>query len=709
MPWDTLFTCSAARRKRSKTMNQPSPEDQETTPTDVQDPSSDPAPSSPNDESTEPPSDPPPDGYYSDNPPQAKKVDKTPRLAGSQIPQPKFPMIFVYLALILGGVFLLESVVMDSMGSNNLRYDMLMQFVQDGKVSKVSVGPQNITGELKELTEIPGTREGTTVSTKKFVTNRVHEDPELVKLLTKHKVEIHGVPDNSAFTQIFLWGILIACMLAGWFFILKRLNPQRSAAAFGRSKAHIVAEDEIDVRFSDVAGIDEAKEELQELILFLKDAERFERLGARIPKGVLLVGPPGTGKTLLAKAVAGEADVPFFSLSGSDFVEMFAGVGASRVRDLFSQAQKSAPCIVFIDELDAIGKIRGVGNSGAHDEREQTLNQLLSEMDGFEDNAGIIMLAATNRPEILDPALLRPGRFDRQVSVDRPDLRGRKAILEVHAKNVKMNEEVQLDQIAKTTPGFVGADLANLINEAALIAARSDQDSVKSKDFDAAFERIVAGLEKRQRIMRPQEKRRIAIHETGHALVALARESTDPVHRISIISRGVAALGYTMQMPTEDRYLLTAQELEERLEVMLGGRVAEKVILGDLSTGAADDLSRAVQLARRMVKEFGMSEQIGPTAFASSGGSRYLGGATDSGRKEYSEETAREIDQEIRRIINEAESRVHGLLSKSRDAVLQIAERLMEMETMDQDELLEVAVAEQAEVHPTKLKASKAT
>jgi cell division protease FtsH len=639
-----------------------------------------------------------------DSPPNG---NAPPRLTGSTVPTPKIPPMILYMLLICGAFFLLDTVVLGSMGHNELRYDLFLSYVEEGKIAKINVGPTEVYGEFKENTEIPAKREGTTVHTKKFLTVRVFGDndliAEVIKTIKKQEGRVSGLPDNSAVTQIFMWGILILLMLGGWFFILKKLSPQRHAMSFGRSKARIVAENEIDVRFADVAGIDEAKEELQELILFLKDAERFERLGARIPRGVLLVGAPGTGKTMLAKAVAGEAEVPFFSLSGSDFVEMFAGVGASRVRNLFSQAQKSAPCIVFIDELDAIGKVRGVGHSGAHDEREQTLNQLLSEMDGFETSSGVIMLAATNRPEILDPALLRPGRFDRQVTVDRPDLRGRRAILEVHAKKIKIDEDVNLDGIAKTTPGFVGADLANLVNESALMAARHDQSTVMNKNFEDALERIVAGLEKRERIIRPQEKRRIAIHETGHALVALARESTDPVHRISIISRGAAALGYTMQLPVEDRYLLTARELEERLEVMLGGRVAEKVILGDLSTGAADDLNRAVKLARRMVKEFGMSERMGPTAFANSLQSRYLDGSSQSGPKDYSEETAREIDQEIRKLINDAENRVFELLSKSRDAVLQIAEVLIEKETMDQQELLDVAIAEKAQIHDSKL------
>ncbi|MDF1664780.1 MAG: AAA family ATPase, partial [Planctomycetota bacterium] len=388
-----------------------------------------------------------------------------PRLKGSSVPGPKIPPVLIYLFLILGGVFLLESVLMESMTANQLRYDLFLNYVKEGKVDKVSVGPHEINGEFKEELEIPGVKKGSTVKTKKFTTQRVHEHRELVPLLDQHKVEIEGTPDNSAITQILIWGVIIILMLVVWYFILKRLSPQRNAASFGRSKARIIAEDEIDVRFTDVAGIDEAKEELEELILFLKDAERFERLGARIPRGVLLVGPPGTGKTLLAKAVAGEAGVPFYSLSGSDFVEMFAGVGASRVRNLFSQAHKNSPCIVFIDELDAIGKARGSGHSGAHDEREQTLNQLLAELDGFETETGVIMLAATNRPEILDPALLRPGRFDRQVSVDRPDLQGRREILKVHAKKITMKEGIDLENVARTTPGFAGADLANLVNE----------------------------------------------------------------------------------------------------------------------------------------------------------------------------------------------------------------------------------------------------
>lgn len=633
---------------------------------------------------------------------------QAPRLTGSSVPGPKIPPVFIYLFLILGGVLVFETILMGSMTGNQLRYDLFLKHVKAGEVKKVKVGLHEITGEFNEELEIPGIKEGSTLKTKTFTSNRVHEHRELIPLLDEYKVEIEGSPDNSAMVQIMLWGGLFVFMLVIWYFIFKRLNPQRSAKAFGRSKARIIAENEIAVRFTDVAGIDEAKEELQELILFLKDAERFERLGAHIPRGVLLVGPPGTGKTLLAKAVAGEAGVPFYSLSGSDFVEMFAGVGASRVRNLFSQAHKNSPCIVFIDELDAIGKARGGGHSGAHDEREQTLNQLLAELDGFETETGVIMLAATNRPEILDPALLRPGRFDRQVSVDRPDLQGRREILKVHAKKITMKKGIDLEQVAKTTPGFAGADLANLVNEAALMAARHNKEAVEGKDFEAAFERIVAGLEKRQRILRPQEKRRVSIHEVGHALVALARESSDPVHRISIISRGAAALGYTMQLPVEDRFLLTMQELEDRMDVMLGGRVAEKVILGDLSTGASDDLNRAVQLARRMVKEFGMSDKLGPTAFANSPKARYLDGS-DAGPRQYSEETAREIDQEIRKMINASESRVSELLSKAKDALLKIADILFEKETLDHEELLEVAISENAPVHPSKTEAGQKT
>jgi len=436
--------------------------------------------------------------------------------------------------------------------------------------------------------------------------------------------------------------------------------------------------------------VDEAKEELKEVVDFLQDPKRFQTLGGHIPKGVLLVGPPGTGKTLLAKAVAGEAKVPFFSVSGSEFVEMFVGLGAARVRDLFAQAGEKAPCIIFIDELDALGKARGANPLGGHDEREQTLNQLLVEMDGFDPKKGVIIMAATNRPEILDPALLRPGRFDRQVLVDRPDIKGREAILRVHAKNVKLAPDVDLKVLAARTPGFVGADLANLINEGALLAARRNKQSVEMADLEEAIDRVVAGLEKKARVMNPKERERVAYHEAGHALVAASVPSGDPVHKISIIPRGIAALGYTLQLPTEDRYLLTRSELLDRLAVLLGGRSAEALIYGEVSTGAQNDLQRAADIARRMVTEYGMSDRLGAVAFESERRPLFLpagNGVSGLGGKDYSEETAREIDQEIKRIVDESEGRVRQLLARERDRLSAVAERLLVKEVLEGEEL----------------------
>jgi cell division protease FtsH len=456
----------------------------------------------------------------------------------------------------------------------------------------------------------------------------------------------------------------------------------------GRNRAKIYAQSEIGVTFNEVAGVDEAKAELQEVVEFLKTPKKFQLLGGRIPKGVLLVGPPGTGKTMLAKAVAGEAGVPFFSVSGSEFVEMFVGLGAARVRDLFAQAQEKAPCIIFVDELDALGKARGANPLGGHDEREQTLNQLLVEMDGFDPKKGVIIMAATNRPEILDPALLRPGRFDRQVLVDRPDIQGREAILQVHAKGVKLAPEVDLKVLAARTPGFVGADLANLINEGALLAARKNKTQVEMADLEEAIDRVVAGLEKKARVMSPKERERVAHHEAGHALVAASVPTGDPVHKISIIPRGIAALGYTLQLPTGDRYLLTRSELLDRLAVLLGGRAAEQLTYGEVSTGAQNDLQRAADIARRMVKEYGMSERLGAVAFEPERRPLFLpGGDGLGGGRAYSEETAREIDMEVKRIVDETETRVKDLLSKRDRDLKAIAQRLLEKEVLEGEEL----------------------
>ncbi|MBX7166125.1 MAG: ATP-dependent zinc metalloprotease FtsH [Pirellulales bacterium] len=494
---------------------------------------------------------------------------------------------------------------------------------------------------------------------------------------------------------VFTLGLTLLLFL-GVFLMLRRMGGAGSPMAFARSRGKMYAQEDIGVTFDDVAGIDEAVEELREVVEFLRNPEKYQVLGGRIPKGVLLVGPPGTGKTLLAKAIAGEAGVPFFSLSGSDFVEMFVGVGAARVRDTFQQAEAKAPCIIFIDELDALGKTRGSSIVGGHDEREQTLNAMLVEMDGFDSNSGVIVLAATNRPETLDPALLRPGRFDRHVLVDRPDVRGRERILDVHVQNVKLGEDVDLKDVARITSGFVGADLANLVNEAALLAARKGKTAVGMDEFNEGVERVTAGLEKKQRVMHLEEKQRVAYHESGHALVAYSLPNTDPVHKVSIIPRGLGALGYVMQRPEEDRYLLTQAELESRILVLLAGTMSEELIFNDVSTGAQNDLERASELARSMVMDYGMS-RLGRVSFRESGRSPFLAGGGELPReRSHSEETAREIDQEIKRIINEALDKVRHILDARQQSLHAMAARLIEKEVIDAVELKAIIEATSA-------------
>jgi cell division protease FtsH len=564
-------------------------------------------------------------------------------------------------------------------------YSDFKKALHDGKVTEVTLTGEVIRGSVREA-DANGKE-----SLRPFVTVRV-PDPDLVRELEGKNVKFTGVIQSTWLRDLFfVWILPIGIMWLIWRFMFKKLGPGQgmlSLGGLGRNRAKIYAQSEIGVTFDDVAGVDEAKEELQEVVEFLKTPKKFQSLGGRIPKGVLLVGPPGTGKTLLSKAVAGEAGVPFFSVSGSEFVEMFVGLGAARVRDLFAQAQEKAPCIIFVDELDALGKARGANPLGGHDEREQTLNQLLVEMDGFDPKKGVIIMAATNRPEILDPALLRPGRFDRHVLVDRPDIQGREAILRVHAKGVKLGPDVDLKVLAGRTVGFVGADLANLINEAALLAARNDKSQVEMADLEEAVDRVVAGLEKKARVMNPKERERVAYHEAGHAVVAASVPSADPVHKISIIPRGIAALGYTLQLPTEDRYLLTRSELLDRLAVMLGGRTAEALTFGEVSTGAQNDLQRAADIARRMVKEYGMSQRLGALAFEperrplfAPGGDGLIGG------KPYSEETAREIDEEVKRIVDETEARARDILTKRGGDLKVIAGRLLDKEVLEGEEL----------------------
>jgi len=512
------------------------------------------------------------------------------------------------------------------------------------------------------------------------------DDPSLVKELDEHKIDYSGHYESKLLGSILSWVLPLGIMFLIWRFAMKKMGPGMGVMSFGKSKAKLFAENETMVTFADVAGIDEAKEELQEVVEFLKNPAKFQKLGGRIPKGVLLVGPPGTGKTLLAKAVAGEAKVPFFSISGSEFVEMFVGVGASRVRDLFSQAASQAPCIIFIDELDALGKARGINVMGGNDEREQTLNQLLVEMDGFESNKGVIIMSATNRPEILDPALLRPGRFDRQVLLDRPDINGREAILKIHSRKVLLGPDVDLRKIAGLVPGFAGADLANLVNEAALLAARKDKETVGATEFDAAIDRVVGGLEKKNRVMNPQEKEIVAFHESGHAIVAESVKHADPVHKISIIPRGIAALGYTQQQPTEDRYLMTRPELLDRLAVLLGGRVAEELVFGEISTGAQNDLQRATVIARSMVAEYGMSDRLGLVTYESARQPMFLPD-NYTPNKTYSETKATQIDEEISALMEQTHQRVRKILSERRKFLDKLAHLLSEKEIVQGEEL----------------------
>jgi cell division protease FtsH len=556
-----------------------------------------------------------------------------------------------------------------------ISYSQFKQSLSEGNVTKLIIGPENITGTLTGKDKKP----------QQFATLRV-EDPGLVKELDEHKVDYSGRYESKFLSSILSWILPIAIMLLIWRYAMKKMGPGMGVMSFAKSKAKLFAESETKVTFGDVAGIDEAKEELQEVVEFLKNPEKFQKLGGRIPKGVLLVGAPGTGKTLLAKAVAGEAKVPFFSISGSEFVEMFVGVGASRVRDLFSQATGQAPCIIFIDELDALGKARGMNVFGGNDEREQTLNQLLVEMDGFESNKGVIIMAATNRPEILDPALLRPGRFDRQVVIDRPDINGREAILKIHSQNVLIGPDVDLHKIASLTPGFVGADLANLVNEAALLAARKNKETVDSAEFDEAVDRVVGGLEKKNRVMSPKEKEIVAFHESGHAIVAESVKYADPVHKISIIPRGIGALGYTQQRPTEDRYLMTRAELLDRLAVLLGGRVAEELVFGEISTGAQNDLQRATDIARSMVAEYGMSDLLGPVTYERPRQAMFLPENYSSG-KTYSETRATQIDEEISSVMEKAQERVRNILSEKRKILDDLARLLSQKEIVQGEEL----------------------
>ena len=572
-------------------------------------------------------------------------------------------------------------------------YSEFKALVGKGKVSDLVLDQQTISGSVaveglegvlpKDRIEALKRAGG---ATHRFVTVRV-DDPGLVAELEQAHVKFEGHVATTWLSTLLSW-ILPAVVFVGvWLLVMRRFGPQQGLMAIGKSKAKVYVEHKTGVTFDDVAGIDEARGELMEVVDFLKNPDRYRRLGGKIPKGVLIVGAPGTGKTLLAKAVAGEAGVPFFSLSGADFVEMFVGVGAARVRDLFGQAQEKAPSIIFIDELDALGKARGISPIvSSHDEREQTLNQLLAELDGFDTQKGVMILAATNRPEILDPALLRAGRFDRQVVLDRPDLRGREKILDVHVRDVKLAPGVDLSLVAARTPGFVGADLANLVNEATLRAARTGKDAVDLIDFDEAIDRMVGGLERRSRMINPKEKEIVAYHEAGHALVAESRPHADRVAKISVILRGVAALGYTQQQPIEDRYLMTRAELLDRLDVLLGGRVAEELIFGDVSTGAQDDLQRATDIARHMVARYGMSERLGLATFELPRQGLFLN-VPSMAPREYSEETAKRIDDEIGAVLETAHGRAHETLTARRETLTSLAKLLIDKEVVSREDL----------------------
>ena len=577
-----------------------------------------------------------------------------------------------------------------------------LALLREDKIDRVNVTDKEIQGTLKpgalpaqaprpgdRVRTFFGAEPGPTV----FRTTRIPmvDDSTLVKELEQHKVEFAGRIENTFWRDLlFGWVLPLGVMAGIWIFLMRRIGGgPTQALSFGRSKAKIYDRRELKTTFADVAGVDEAKAELVEVVDFLKNPKKYQRLGGRIPKGVLLVGPPGTGKTLLARAVAGEADVPFFFLSGSEFVVMFVGVGAARVRDLFEQAKEKAPCIIFIDELDAIGKSRAgaTGIMGGHDEREQTLNQILAEMDGFDSSKGVIIMAATNRPEVLDAALLRAGRFDRQVVVDRPDVKGREAILKVHARNVTLAPEVDLRVLAARTPGMAGADLANLINEAALLAARKGKNAVEMADLEEAVDRVIGGLERRSRVLSEKERDIVAHHEIGHALVATSLPHADPVHKVTIIPRGVGALGATYQLPLEDRYLLTRSELEDRIAVLLGGRAAEEVVYGEVSTGAHNDLDRSTEMARLMVMQYGMSDKLGPLTFGGGQQSLFLKGSGISAERDFGEDTARTIDEEIRSIVDRIYDRVRTLMTERKAMLVAVAGELKQRETIEGDRL----------------------
>lgn len=589
-----------------------------------------------------------------------------------------------YWIVAFGVILFVQYYVFEAQHTETISYSKFEELLKGGSIKDVSVSRDTILGTIMEPAK-----------DQKPHFSVVRIDPTFAETLSRYGVEFKGVSENTLFSTILSWVIPSVIFVLIWMYVVRRMGEQGGMGglmAIGKSKAKVYVETDTKVTFADAAGVDEAKEELKEVVEFLKNPKAHGRLGAKIPKGVLLVGPPGTGKTLLARAVAGEACVPFFSISGSEFVEMFVGVGAARVRDLFEQARKKAPCIIFIDELDALGRARGAFSLGGHDEKEQTLNQLLVELDGFDPKEGIVLLSATNRPEILDPALLRAGRFDRQVLVDRPDKVGRVEILKVHTRKVRLADDVKLDQIAALTPGFTGADLANLVNEAALIATRHNAESISPADFTAAVERIVAGLEKKNRLLNPKERNIVAHHEMGHALVAMSLPGTDPVHKVSIIPRGIGSLGYTIQRPTEDRFLMSRTELDNKLAVLLAGRAAESICFSDVSTGAADDLKKATDIARSIVTRFGMDETLGNVAYDEEP-APFLGPLPGMAQTppRYSEDTTHKIDEAIRSIIQRAFGRATDILKSRRDTLEAAAKLLLERENLDEAALAQFA------------------
>ncbi len=616
-------------------------------------------------------------------------------------PSPAGRYAIWYIVALIAGLLIFQFYTA-SERSFDISYSEFRHLLENNGVADLTISADTIKGKLlpKGIEELAKERKEPDLPEKLkkqfekkapvFSTVRM-QDPRLIQLLDKQNVTYRAVQERTWLTGLLSWILPLALLLGIWIYFFRKIGGGAGGLmTVGKSKAKVYMQDETKVTFQDVAGVDEATEELKEIIEFLKTPAKFQVLGGSIPKGVLLVGPPGTGKTLLARAVAGEAGVPFMSLTGSDFVEMFVGVGAARVRDLFATAQEKAPCIIFIDELDAIGKARGLSPIGGPEERENTLNQLLSEMDGFDTRRGVILMAATNRPEILDPALIRPGRFDRQILVDRPSLRGREDMFKIHTRHIKLSPEVDLNTLAARTPGMVGSDIANIVNEAALLAARKNKTAVEMDDFEEAIDRVVAGLEKRNRVMNPKEKEIVAYHESGHALVAEALPTADKVHRVSIIPRGIGALGYTMQLPTEDRYLMTKTELEERMAVMMGGRVAEELIFNEISTGAQNDLYRATEVARSMIREYGMSDNLGPITFERERRPMFLDTMMPVSPKDYSEATAQEIDKEVSNLIGRAYQRAKAILEKERPLLEKAAKILLDKEVLEGEELREI-------------------